>query len=171
MLNRLARAGMETRMALYYQTELNKALGQPAETASESAWSRIRSAGDAVVEYMLFGGETRLTDRITGTSSFAADFAARGPHDAKGRSLRDFDLETRLFRYPCSYLIYSRAFESLPGQVKVYIYGRLWKILNGRESVPADSRLTSQDRAAIIEILLETKRDLPDEWKALRTER
>src|SRR5204863_208988 len=75
MLNRLARAGMETRMALHYQRELNKALGQPAEERSDSAWSRIRSAGDAVVQYMLFCDEARLTDRVEGTSTFASDFA------------------------------------------------------------------------------------------------
>ena len=132
MLNRLARAGMETRMALHYEREINKALGRPADERSDSARSRIRSVGEAVVQYMLFRDEARLTDRIEGTSSFASDFAARGPRDSKGRSLRDFDLKTRLFRYPCSYLIYSRAFDSLPGEVKEYIYQRLWEILNGR---------------------------------------
>ena len=76
---------------------------------------------------MLFRDEARLTDRIKGTSSFASDFAARGPRDSKGRSLRDFDLKTRLFRYPCSYLIYSRAFDSLPDEVKDHIYERLWE--------------------------------------------
>ena len=166
MLNRLARAGMETRMALHYQREINKALGQPADEPSDSARSRIRSVGEAVVEYMLFGGETRLTDRIAGTSSFAADFAARGPRDSKGRSLRDFDLKTRLFRYPCSYLIYSRAFDSLPAEVKEYIYQRLWEILGGRGTGKEDPQLSSEDGTAIVEILRETKRDLPDYWKA-----
>jgi hypothetical protein len=166
MLNRLARAGMETRMALHYEREINKALGQPADAPSDSARSRIRSVGDAVVEYLLFRDEARLTGRIAGTSSFAADFAARGPRDAKGRSLRDFDLETRLFRYPCSYLIYSRAFDALPGEVKDYIYQRLWEILDGRRNGKDDPQLAPEDRAAIIEILRETKRDLPDYWKA-----
>ncbi len=166
MLNRLARAAMETRMALHYEREMNKALGQPADEPSESARSRIRSAGDAVVEYLLFGGEARLTDRVAGTSSFAADFAARGPRDSKGRSLRDFDLETRLFRYPCSYLIYSRAFDSLPREMKEYIYQRLWESLNGRGNSKDDPKLSSEDRTAIIEILRETKRDLPEDWKA-----
>jgi hypothetical protein len=77
MLNRLARAGMETRMALHYEREINKALGQPLDEHSESARSRIRNVGEDVVQYMLFREETRLTDRIEGTSSFAADFAAR----------------------------------------------------------------------------------------------
>ena len=130
MLNRLARAAMETRMALHYERELNKAMGRPADEPSDSARSRIRSVGDAVVEYMLFHDEARLTDRIEGTSSFAADFAARGPRDSKGRSLRDLDLKTRLFRYPCSYLIHSRAFDSLPAEVKDHVYRRLWEILS-----------------------------------------
>ncbi len=141
-------------------------MSQPTDAPSESTRSRIRGVGDAVVEYMLFCGEARLTDRIAGTSSFAAEFTARGPRDSKGRSLRDFDLDTRLFRYPCSYLIYSRAFDSLPAEVKDYIYERLWKILSGRDPVPADARLDRQDRAAILEILRETKRDLPDNWKS-----
>ena len=165
MLNRLARANLETRMAQHYRREINKALGQPPDEPSESARSRIRSVGDAVVEYLLFFDEAKLTDRIKGTSSFAADFTARGPQDSKGRSLRDLDLETRLFRYPCSYLIYSRAFDSLPGEVKEYIYRRLWAILDGREAGKDGPRLSSEDRAAIVDILRDTKPDLPDYWK------
>lgn len=164
MLNRLARAGMEARMALHYEQEINKALGRPDDEKSDSARSRIRSAGDAVVRYMLFDDEIRLTDRIQGTSSFAADFAARGPRDAKGRSLRDLDLNTRLFRHPCSYLIYSRAFDSLPAEMKEHIYRRLWEILDGR-GTKDDPLLSQEDRTAIIEILRETKPGLPDYWK------
>jgi len=165
MLNLLARAGIETRMALHYQREINKALGVPADEPSDSVKTRIRSVGEAVVQYMLFRDEIRLTDRIKGTSSFASDFAARGPRDAKGRSLRDFDLNTRLFRYPCSYLIYSRAFNSLPGEVRGFVYQRLWEILNGRGTEKEDLALAAEDREAILEILRETKADLPDYWK------
>jgi hypothetical protein len=165
MLNRLARAGMETRMALHYQQAINKALGQPADERSESAWSRIRSAGDAVVEYMLFRDEARLTDHIKGTSTFTVDFAARGPRDTNGRSLREFDLNTRLFRYPCSYLIYSRAFDSLPKEVKDHIYERLWEILNKRGADKDYPNLAANDCAAIMKILCETKPGLPDFWR------
>jgi hypothetical protein len=166
MLNRLARAGIETRMALHYQREINNALGRPADEPSDSARSRIKSVGDAVVQYMLFRDEIRLTDRVEGTSSFASDFAARGPRDAKGRSLRDLDLTTRLFRYPCSYLIYSRAFNALPDPVKDHVYRRLWEILNGRGTGKDDPKIAEEDRIAIIEILRDTKPDLPDYWKA-----
>ncbi|AGA30697.1 hypothetical protein [Singulisphaera acidiphila] len=165
MLNRLARAGMETRMALDYEKEFNKALGEPLDQESSSARSRIRSVGEAVVHYMLFRDEVHLTDRIQGTSSFETDFAARGPRDSKGRSLRDFDLKTRIFRYPCSYLIYSRAFDSLPSAVKDYVYQRLWEILKGRGTKKDDPVLAVDDREAILEILRETKPGLPDSWK------
>ncbi len=67
MLNRLARAGMETRMALHYEREINKALGRPAEERSESTRSRIRSVGEEVVQYMLFNDEARLSEPIQGT--------------------------------------------------------------------------------------------------------
>ncbi|WP_406695020.1 hypothetical protein V5E97_28670 [Singulisphaera sp. Ch08] len=165
MLNRLARAGMETRMAMHYQSELNKALGQPIDEPSESAQSRIRNVAEAVIPYLLFRDEIELTDRIEGTSSFASDFVSRGRRDSKGRSLRDLDLKTRLFRYPCSYLIDSRAFDSLPREVKSLIYGRLWKILNGQGTGKDDPQLSLEDRTAILEILRETKTDLPDSWK------
>jgi hypothetical protein len=165
MLNRLARAGIENRMALHYQVALNQALGRPLDTLADSSRSRIRSVGDAVVRYMLFKDEARLTDGIEGTSPFAAEFAARGPRDRQGRSLRDLDLRTRLFRHPCSYLIYSRAFTSLPAEVKAHVYGRLWDILNDRDVQKGDPKLSAEDRRAIIEILRDTKPDLPDYWK------
>ena len=139
---------------------------EPLDEESSSARSRIRSVGEAVVQYMLFRDEVPLTDRIEGTSSFATDFAARGPRDSKGRSLRDFDLKTRIFRYPCSYLIYSRAFDSLPGEVKDHVYQRLWEILNGQGTKKDDPVLAVEDREAILEILRDTKQGLPDYWKA-----
>jgi hypothetical protein len=166
MLNRLARASIETRLALHYEQEMDKALGRPAEARSDGARSRIRRVGDEVVRYLLFADEAPLTDRIEGTSTFASDFAARGPRDAKGRSLRDLDLRTRLFRYPCGYLIYSRAFDSLPAEVKDHVYRRLLEVLEGHGAGKDDPRLAVADREAILEILRETKPDLPDDWKA-----
>jgi len=168
MLNRLARANLEARMAMHYEREMNKALGRPLDEPSDSARSRIRSVGDDVVQYMLFRDEIKLTGRIEGTSTFAADFAARGPKDSEGRSLRDLDLQARLFRFPCSYLIYGRAFNSLPAEVKDYVYRRLWDVLNGRSTGKDDPQLASEDREAILDILRETKRDLPDYWKVPR---
>ena len=92
-------------------------------------------------------------------------FVARGPRDSQGRSLRDFDLQKRIFKYPCSYLIYSEAFDAIPAPAKDYIYRRLFDILSGREQGPEFASLSSQDRRAILEILVATKPGLPDEWK------
>lgn len=165
MLNRIARASIETRMALHYQREINKALDRPADERSESAWSRIRGVGNAVVRSLLFSDEVRLTDRVEGTSRFAADFAGLGPRDHLGRSLRDFDLCNRMFRHPCSYLIYSKAFDSLPAEVKEYVYGELWDVLGGRKTGKEFAHLSEGDRWAILDILRDTKPDLPDYWK------
>ena len=89
---------------------------------------------------------------------------ARGPRDSKGRSLRDFDLHTRLFRLRCSYQIYSRAFDALPTEVKDYIYRRLWDILNGR-GTEEDPKLAPEEARAILEILRETRSGLPEYWQ------
>lgn len=165
MLNRLARAGLETRSIVVDDRERNKSTGKPIDERSEFARSRIRKLCDDVVSYMLFRDETKLIDRIEGTSTFAADFMARGPRDPKGRSLRDFDLHTRLFRHPCSYLIDSRAFDSLPIELKESIYQRLWEILNGRGNGENDPKIAADERATIIDILRATKADLPDYWR------
>lgn len=167
MLNRIARAGLETRMAMHYETEMNKALGEPADHHFDSARSRIKSVGEAVVGYLLFEDEIALTDEIVGTSTFAADFSARGLRDPKGRSLRDFDLKTRLFKYPLSYVIQTRAFEKLPNEVKDHVYHRLWDILHD-QGTKDDPKLNADDRAAILEILDATQSGLPEFWRAGR---
>jgi len=116
-----------------------------------------------IVSYMLFLDEPALKDRITGTSGFTEKFAAQGPFDSKGRSLRQLDLKTRTMRYPCSYMIYSAAFDALPDKTKEAIYKQLWRVLSGTEK----SRMPAADRRAIVEILRETKRDLPTYFKPI----
>jgi len=122
----------------------------------------LESAVGSFLEYLLFTEEAPLSARVTGTSGFAQEFAAAGPRDSKGRSLRDFDLRTRLFKYPCSYLIYSEAFDELPGPLKETVYKRLFDVLSGNDK---DSEaIQPQTRLAILEILRETKPGLPAYW-------
>jgi len=143
-------------MVLAHQIEVHNLIalagGKPA--------ARPEEAGEPLVRAMLFSGAAPLTDSVRGTSNFAVDFAGLGPRDSRGRSLRDFDLKTRLFRYPMSYLIYSRAFDGLPGAVKTYVYRRFREILNGADKSGKFTHLSPADRSAISEILRETKRDL-----------
>ncbi len=120
----------------------------------------LRDITNETVDYMLFVDEAPLSG-VSGTSGFAESFGKRGPRDSTGRSLRDFDLKQRLFTNPCSYMIYSEAFEQLPPAAKRAIYQRLWDVLSGNVRAPKYARLLAADRDRIIEILRETKKDLP----------
>ena len=120
---------------------------------------------DSFLQYLLFTEEALLTAPVKGTSKFSEEFVMRGPKDQKGRSLRDFDLQTRLFKYPCSFLIYSEAFEALPPKLKEIIYTRLHDVLTGKNQSNDFKSLSPQTRQAILEILADTKTDLPESWK------
>ncbi|HWG46974.1 MAG TPA: hypothetical protein VN688_29695 [Gemmataceae bacterium] len=165
MHNRIARANFLTRIALRDEADFNKALGRPADYRSESTLSRIKNAGEPVVKYLLFCEEAQLTEPVKGTSGFAEEFAKRGPRDRRDHSLRDLDLKRRLFTYPCSYLIYSEAFDGLPAPVKDYVLRRLWDVLNGKDTSKDFAHLSGEDRRNIVAILRETKPNLPDYWK------
>ena len=108
------------------------------------------------MEYLLFCDETPLTHKVEGTSDFAKEFSARGLRDSKGRSLRDLDLSKRMFKYPCSYLVYSPSFAALPKEAKDYVFRRLREILEEEEKSDKFKRLSDADRQAIREILAET---------------
>ncbi|HEX4228135.1 MAG TPA: hypothetical protein VHZ07_05660 [Bryobacteraceae bacterium] len=170
MHNLITETNYRTRLALYAEEAKNKQAGLPPGTISDAAREQIEAPAEQLVRYLLFTNEVRLAVPVEGTSSFAKDFAARGPRDARGRSLRDFDLQTRIFKYPCSYLIYSEDFDAIPALAKDYIYSRLYEILTGRDNSPEFASLSSEDRNAIFEILVATKPGLPDEWKRVRTE-
>jgi hypothetical protein len=122
-----------------------------------------------VVDYMLFVDEAPFAGRVEGTSGFAEVFSARGPRDSRGRSLRQLDLERRLMRYPCSYMIYAPAFEALPPAAKDAVYRRMWQVLSGEDRRPPyNNRLALPDRQAIVEILRDTKKDLPGYFQPVR---
>lgn len=165
MHNLLTRANFQTRLALHEQTMLNKELQRSPNDRSETTQRRIQSVGDALVRYLFFSREAKLAGKIAGTSSFTQDFARKGVRDSRGRSLRDFDLEKRLFKYPCSYLIYSDSFEQLPTAMKEYVYERMYEVLKDRDYSRDFDHLSAADRQAILEIVRETKKDLPDYWR------
>jgi hypothetical protein len=124
----------------------------------------LKSVVEGFVQYMLFAEEAPLVTSVKGTSDFQNEFQSIGPKDRKGRSLRDFDLQTRLFKYPCSFLIYSESFEALPTPAKEKVFARLYEVLSGKEQSEAYEKLSGSSRRAILEILRETKKDLPAYW-------
>jgi hypothetical protein len=124
---------------------------------------RVRDLAHQLVDYLLFVDEATLPGKVEGSSGFAGEFSAKGPRDSQGRSLRDLDLEQHVFLHPCSYMIYTEAFDALPGPTKTAVYERMWEILSGRETRKAYvTRLSLAERQAVVEILRETKQDLPD---------
>ncbi len=163
MHNMIARASFETRIAGYYDRGINEALDRPIETVSPSTTRRIAAAGEALVRYMLFADELELESPVESLTSFAKSFQCddnpqwRG--DRQGRSLRQLDLQTRLFKFPCSYLIYTPAFDALPEPMLDFVRERMTEILTADKAPEGYERLRDADRLAIREILAETKPD------------
>jgi hypothetical protein len=139
-------------MILGHQTHVHNLITLAGHT-------QTTETAESLVKAMLFSGAAPFTDPIKGTSPFAEEFQKRGPRDSKGRSLRDLDLQHRLFRYPLSYLIYSPSFDTLPKTTKDYVYRRFHEILSGQDRSKEFEHLSGVDRAAILQILTETKPD------------
>lgn len=132
-LNLLTRLGWEARIAA-------------AESRLDVSAGDLRDLVHETADYLLFVDEAALPSPVQGVTRFARAFGERGPRDRRGRSLRELDLQTRLFRYRCSYLIYSPAFDALPDEIRTAVYGRMREILTGRGD------------GAVMEILDETRK-------------
>jgi hypothetical protein len=110
-------------------------------------------------DYLVFADEAPLDGPISGGSGFAESFSARGPKDSRGRSLREFNRQTRLFRYPVSYMVYAPVTTALPDEVRLALFSRMREILDGRDTSPRYGRLSADLRQAAVEILRETHPD------------
>jgi len=152
MTNLMIRAGWEARIA-------------ETSGVDPAAKAQLETDLESLVSYMLFADEATLRGPVVGVSTFTQTFAARGPRDHQGRSLRDFDLQKRMFRYPLSYMVYSEAFDAMPDQVRERVYRRLYDVLTGRDQSDKFKRLSTDDRRAVLEILRETKPGLPAYFK------
>ena len=155
MMNLLSRIGWEARVAAGI---VDSRFDAPV---------RLADAARELVDYLLFVDEAPLTGTLAGSSGFAEQFAAAGPRDRQGRSLRQLDLRQRLMRYPCSYMIYAPVFDALPAPAKDAIYQRMWQVLSGAEKDGKYARLALDDRRAIVDILRETKAGLPGYFGAV----
>lgn len=155
--NLITRANYETRQASHLDKSMNEALGRDKDYVSESTQRRIASVGDALIAGLLFADEFELKSAVKGTSGFAEAFSARGPVDSKGRSFHQLDLKSRMFRFPCSYLILSDHFNGLPEAVMKHVQSELQAILLKQKTPPKGVRINTEERAAIREMLNEFK--------------
>jgi hypothetical protein len=152
-------ANFATQQALHFDLALSRDLGEQSSELRDSTKSRIKSGCEPLVEALLFCEEAPLKGKVAGTSDFAAEFTRRGPFHKDGRSLREFDLTSRMFKYPCSYLIYSTAVTGLPADAKSFVFRRLHEVLSEQNQDEKFKHLSPADRNAIREILAATHDD------------
>ena len=153
MTNLLVRIGWEARVASHPQPSPGRTPEGPGIDLADTA--------EELVDYLLFVDEAPLPAGLTSTSGFAERFSAEGPFDSRHRSLHQLDLGRRLLRYPCSPLIYAAAFDALPADALEAVYARMWDVLSGAVTEPRYEQLSREDRRAIVEILRDTKTNLP----------
>lgn len=159
MHDRLCEGGLRVKRWSHYQRQLQKEMGEEiTEHPVGTALRVVTSETDRILEALLFCDEAALPEGgIQGAGAFEKSFAGRRKTDAGGRSLRDFDLKTRMFKYRCSYMIYSEAFDALPMHLKTRVLTRLDDILRAPEPPRRFAHLPAEERKAIREILLATK--------------
>ncbi len=131
--NLITKANYEARQAVAMDVSMNQALGRDSGYRSESTQRRIQSAASSLADAILMRNESPLEQVVQGTSSFAETFASQGPFDTQNRSLRQFDLQTRLFRHRLSYLIYTPEFQALPKEILVPLRAQLQETLRTDE--------------------------------------
>ena len=108
---------------------------------------------ESLVAELLFKDEAALPGvPITPDAGFLRAFSSQARRDARGRSLRDFQLTTHLLKHRCSHLIHSPQLLAMPAPFLQQLYARLDAALCGRSS--AGKHLPAEERQAIREILL-----------------
>ncbi len=170
--NALVAANYETREALHQSFQMNELLERGKGHVSDLAKRRIDHVAERLVGYLLMCNEFPLTAPVSGSSRFADEFMARSKHDSPlnraqeanspSRSLRELDLQTRLFRYPCSFLVYSPSFDRLPEEVRLRVIRRMLEVLEGRDDSKEFAHLTVEMRRDILQILRDTKPEFTD---------
>jgi len=136
---------------------INEAAQQTRTLPASAPQEKIAEAVEPLVHALLFSGSASLSEPIRGPSGFLREFTAQGRKDSRGRSLKDLDLDRRLLRYPLSYLIYSESFDKMPQTARDFVYRRLFEIFSGKDRSENFAHLSDVDRAALLEILSETK--------------
>jgi hypothetical protein len=148
--NLITRANFEVRTALAHVNSKSTALSAKTRSA-------LQPYLDDLAKAMLFGDAAPYVDTIHGNSGFDAWFQKQGPRDTQGRSLRELDLTTRLFRYPLSYLVYTPSFDDLPDYARDHVFGRFAAVLQGQDHSATYAFMSDADRRDTLQILTATQ--------------
>jgi hypothetical protein len=164
--NEIIHANFKSRMMLNQE--------QPDREAGSVHWSQLTPTAQArlqlmlrpLVDALLMARAAPLPAKVSGSNGYASWFQSQGVTDQRGRSLRQLDLGTRVFRYPLSFLIYSDGFDALPLCAREHVYAQLAQILRAPNPAAPYSSRSAQDRQAAFDILVATK---PDFARAVST--
>ena len=165
--NQLCAASQEIRRAQHFQSALASMSGGATNQNALAGTALLvaRSQTEKLLRQIFFCDEADLHgEGVDGDPAFIEAFQRSAPRAKDGRSLKDFQLVSRLFKHRCSYLVYSEAFANLPVALRDMLYRRMWEVLSGRDTTPAFSHLGEQERQRIRGILADTKTDLPSYW-------
>ena len=123
----------------------------------------LEEQAKGLVRYLLFTDEVPLPQGVSfRDDTFKTDFA-KSRRVVEGFSLRDFDLETRLFRFRCSYMIYSPVFSGLPPVMKSLVLAKLSAALKEGGTDPESAHLPPSEKRVIRKILRMTLDGWPSE--------
>ena len=126
----------------------------------------IRNQADRLLKVMLFQDEIELDGwGVEGDDVFQDTFQLNSQECIDHRSLKDFELLSRLFKHRLSYMIYSKSFEALPEIFKEVFYSKLHAILTGQSDTETYSYLKEKERNRILKILTETDLDFAEQTK------
>ena len=165
--NILTKANHASIRAMHMQKSLQKELGETvSDEPTGTARRIIDHCAEDVVDALLFKDEAALPEGgIEGHGEFQAAFEKNAPRTAEGRSLKDMQLLTRLFKYRCSYTIYGITFQNLMPQLKKTVFERLTEALEGKAKLNRYDYLGERERKNIMSILAATLPDAPAAWK------
>lgn len=112
-----------------------------------------------LADALVFANDAPLPSPVEGRTDVRRAFESRGRRDHTGRSLRDLDLATRVFRYPLSYLIDSDLFAVLPEATRTAVLAEVRARLTRPEGSPRAPNQVLDRRQAALEILREIRPD------------
>lgn len=163
--NVITQSHLNTRRWLHDNRVMAELFDEPADVLRESTRRLIANQADTLLDHMLFKDEFELESwGVEGANAFQVAFCRDVPRSSDGRSLKDFQLLSRLFKHRLSYMIYSQAFEQTPEAFKTVFYEKLWDVLQGGEARGRYSYLSDKECERILSILIETKSELPAYW-------
>ncbi|WP_395737057.1 hypothetical protein [Prosthecobacter sp.] len=130
-----------------------------------AAKAEIEERAQELARYIMFADEAKFpTKGMVGDPAYVRDFLRDRKTSKAGLSLKDLDLKTRMFKYRCSYMIYTDTWKHAPKELKDRIYYHMALYL--REAPDAQhAHLAAAERVAIRSILKDTMTDLPAWWR------